>query len=161
MADLISDTSDRPTDLMLSFRLATTPEAVWRCWTEPDLIKRWFAPEPWTVPNAEVDLRPGGHFLVEMAGPDGTRFGNPGVFLEAVPNERLVFTDAYAAGWVPNAEPFMTAVLTVTDDGAGGVTYTALARHWTQDAADRHREMGFHPGWSTCIAQLETVAQSL
>ena len=69
-------------------------EAV-RAWTEPALLKQWFAPLPWTTPHAELDVRPGGANLIVMRGPDGTIFPTAGVYLEVVQNERLVFTDAY------------------------------------------------------------------
>lgn len=72
-------------------------DKLFRCWTEPALITRWFTPPPLKTIAAEVDVRPGGASLITMQGPDGTQMPNRGVYLEVVRNERLVFTDAYTS----------------------------------------------------------------
>ena len=84
--------SDR--ELVLTRLIDAPREKVWRAWTDPELLKHWFAPLPWTTPEADFDVRPGGASLIVMRDPDGNEFPNRGVFLEVVPNERLVFTDA-------------------------------------------------------------------
>lgn len=148
-------------ELILSMTLDAPREKVWRCWTEPDLLKQWFAPEPWTTPYAELDVRPGGANLIVMRSPEGQDIPNPGVYLEVVPNERLVFTDAYTAAWVPSEKPFMTVILTFADEGSGRTKYVARARHWTAADRERHEKMGFHEGWAQCARQLEAVARKL
>ena len=92
--------------------------------------------------------------------PDGKDFPNRGVFLEVVPNQRLVFTDAYTEGWQPSEKPFFTAILTFEDVG-GKTKYTAYARHWTAADREAHEKMGFHEGWGQCADQLATVAATL
>ncbi len=149
--------SDR--ELVLTKILDAPRDKVWRCWTEPLLLKQWFAPKPWTTPRAEMDVRPGGASLVVMRGPDGREFPNPGVYLEVVPNEKLVFRDAYSKAWEPSAKPFMTAVLTFEDAGAGKTKYTARVSHWTAEDRERHEAMGFHKGWGQCANQLVEVAR--
>lgn len=150
-----SDTStDR--DLVLT-RLIEAPRAkLFRAWTEPSLLKRWFAPLPYTTPHAELDVRPGGASLVVMRGPDGNEFPNRGVYLEVIEDERLVFTDAYIASWVPSEKPFMTVILTFADEG-GQTRYTARARHWTVADREAHEAMGFHQGWGQCADQLAAL----
>lgn len=146
-----SDSLER--DLVLT-RLVDAPRAkLYRGWTEPELLKQWFAPLPWTTSSAELDLRPGGASCIVMRSPDGQEFPNRGVILEVVPNEKLVFTDAFTKAWEPSEKPFMTLILTLADE-AGKTRYTARARHWS--AADRqaHEEMGFHQGWGQCLDQL-------
>ncbi len=137
-------TDDR--ELVLTRLLNTPRHQVWRCWTEPELIKQWFAPRPWTTPRVENDLRPGGASMVVMKDPEGQEYPNPGQYLEVVPDERLVFTDAYTGNWVPAPTPFFTGFLTFEDQG-GKTLYTARARHWTLEDAEAHRKMGFHEGW--------------
>ena len=66
-------------ELVLDRLLDAPRRYVWRCWTEPELITRWFAPAPWTTPRAEVDLRPGGASRVVMASPEGDEFPSDGV----------------------------------------------------------------------------------
>ena len=150
--------SDR--DLVLTRLIDAPREKVYRAWTDPAVITRWFAPRPWTTARAELDVRPGGSCMVVMADPDGNEFPNPGIYLEVVPNERLVFTDAYTRAWEPSQKPFMTVILTFEDEG-GKTRYTAVARHWTAEDREAHEKMGFHEGWGQCADQLEEVARSL
>ncbi len=159
-------TNDR--ELVLT-RLIDVPRAkLWRCWTEPELLKQWFTPPPFTVSHAEMDVRPGGKSLVIMRGPDGKEMSNPGVYLEVVKNEKLVATDAYTADWMPSQKPFMTAIITFEDVGgqgsgqAGGSTrYTARARHWSFEDCQAHEKMGFHTGWGIATDQLAALAKKL
>src|SRR3954463_6229809 len=105
--------SDR--ELVLTRLIDAPREKLFRAWTEPALMKQWFTPAPWTTPHVETDVRPGGSSLIVMRGPDGTEFPNRGVYLEVVPNERLVFTDAYTRAWEPSEKPFFTCIITFED----------------------------------------------
>ena len=147
-------------ELMLTRLIRAPREKVYRAWTEPELLKQWFAPLPYTTPVAELDVRPGGKSLIVMRGPDGVDLPNPGVYLEVVPNQRLVSTDAYTSAWVPSEKPFLTIILTFEDEG-GHTRYTARALHWS--VADRvaHEKMGFHEGWGICADQLTALAEKL
>ncbi|WEK06526.1 MAG: SRPBCC family protein [Candidatus Devosia phytovorans] len=154
-------TQDTDRDLVLTRVLNAPRDKVYRCWIEPELMKQWFAPKPWSTPKVELDLRVGGANVVTMADPEGNEFPNPGQYLEIVPNERLVFTDAYVGDWAPSEKPFFTAILTFEDAGEGKTKYTAVARHWTREDAEGHKKMGFHEGWGLCAAQLEELAARL
>ncbi len=148
-------------DLVITRDISVPREKLFRCWTEPELMKQWFAPKPWTTPHAEVDVRPGGASLVVMRGPDGQEFPNPGVYLEVVPNERIVATDAYTRAWEPSDKAFMTIILTFEDLGSGKTRYTAVARHWNVADREAHEKMGFHEGWGRCTDQLAELAATL
>ena len=91
-------------ELVLTRIIDAPREKLFRAWTDPELLKQWFAPLPYTTPVAELDMRPGGANLVVMRSPDG-RAAEPGVYLEVVENERLVFTDAYTKAWEPSQKP--------------------------------------------------------
>ncbi|HEY1944663.1 MAG TPA: SRPBCC family protein [Roseiarcus sp.] len=147
-------------ELVLTMTLDAPRASVYRAWTEPELLKQWFAPQPLTTPVAELDVRPGGANLVVMRTPDGQEMPNRGVYLEVVPNERLVFTDAYVSAWVPSAKPFMTVILTFENEGRG-TRYTARVVHWSAADRETHEKMGFHEGWAQCARQLEAVAKTL
>ena len=154
MTATATPTSDR--ELVLT-RLIDAPRAkVFKAWTDPELLKQWFAPLPYTTPVAEVDVRPGGANLVVMRDPQGNEFPNRGVYLEVVENERLVFTDAYTRAWEPSEKPFMTVILTFEDDG-GKTRYTARVRHWTVADREAHETKGFHEGWRLCADRLEAL----
>ncbi|MHB2167771.1 SRPBCC family protein [Alsobacter sp. R-9] len=148
-------------DLVFSRVIDAPRAAVWRCWTEPELMKRWFTPAPWQTIHAEVDLRPGGTNRVVMRGPDGTEAPHTGVYLEVVPERKLVFTDAFSEAWAPSGKPFMVGIITLEDTGDGRTLYHALVRHWTLEDRDGHLAMGFHEGWGKAAEQLEATARSL
>lgn len=147
-------------DLVLD-RLMDAPRAkLWRCWTEPELLKKWFCPPPFVVTKAEMDVRSGGNSFVVMRGPDGQEMPIPGMYLEVVKERKLVFTDAYAGDWKPSQKPFMTAIVTFDDEG-GKTRYVATARHWTMEDRAAHEQMGFHTGWGIAADQLEALAKTL
>lgn len=151
---------DPTLDLVLTRDLAAPRRLLWECWTTPKHLVHWFVPKPHKVTACELDVRPGGicntTFEVE-----GNVMENKGVYLEVIPMEKLVFTDAYTAGWKPSPEPFMTAILTFEDLPGGSTRYTAIARHRNADTAQMHRDMGFFDGWGTVATQLEAYAQGL
>ena len=147
--------------LCLARTLDAPRESIYRCWTEPGLLTQWFTPAPWTTPHAELDVRPGGTNRVTMRSPEGQNHLNAGVYLEVVPNKRLVITDAYTSAWVPSDKPFMTLELTLADAGPGKTAYTARVLHWTAEDREQHERMGFHEGWGLATSQLEKVAQSV
>ena len=151
---------DPELDLVLVRELKAPRELLWECWTRPEHMVHWFVPKPHQVKDIKIDLRPGGAsesvFLV-----DGKEYPQRGVYLEVVENEKLVFTDTYTAGWKPNPEPFMTAIVSFEDLGGGRTRYVAVARHRSKEAAERHEEMGFSGGWGTVAGQLEAYAQQL
>jgi uncharacterized protein YndB with AHSA1/START domain len=95
------------------------------------------------------------------AGPNGEEFPNRGVYLEVVPEEKLVFTDAYVRAWEPAEKPFFTAVLTFEGLDGGNTKYLARALHWTTQDREQHEKMGFHQGWAQCADQLQEVAKRL
>lgn len=143
-------------DLVLR-RIIEAPAAkVYQAWTDPEMIVKWFTPPPYKTIAAELDVRPGGKSLIMMQAPDGTEMPNPGVYLEVIPNRRLVMTDAYTEAWKPSPKPFCTIVLDFEDLG-GRTKYTAIVRHWTKDDVEAHREMGFHTGWGIATDQLEAL----
>lgn len=143
-------------ELSVTRYIDAPPEIVWKVWTE--LTADWFCPKPWTVTIGAMDLRAGGAFTMTMHGPDGEGFPNDGIFLEVVPNRRIVSTDAYTAGWVPQ-KPFMTAITTFEPEGAG-TRYTAVARHWDAEARKTHEEMGFVDGWGKVANQLAAMCET-
>jgi len=153
-----TETNATNCELVISRIIDAPREKVYRAWTEPELLKQWFAPKPWTTPVAELDVRAGGSNLFVMRSPEGADFPNRGVYLEVVKNERLVFTDAYVKAWEPSEKPFMTVIVTLEDVG-GKTKYTARVLHWTVADREAHEKMGFHQGWGQCADQLAAVAR--
>ena len=142
-------------------RLVDLPaEVLYRGWTDPELLKKWFCPAPWKVTHAELDPRPGGRFNTVFEGPNGERMENHGVYLEVIPGEKVVFTDAFREGWVPNGEPFFAGTVTFTKEG-DKTRYTARGDHWTDEAEAKHKKMGFEHGWNAALDQLIALGEQM
>jgi uncharacterized protein YndB with AHSA1/START domain len=111
-------------------------------------------------------------FRTVMRSPEGQEFPNLGCYLEVVPNERLVWTNALAAGFRPAAasgatgtqganchEIVFTAAVCLARH-AKGTRYTAHAMHQDSDACKRHEQMGFQDGWGKALEQLVAVVKT-
>jgi uncharacterized protein YndB with AHSA1/START domain len=159
MLDKTAGTGDR--ELVLTRIMDAAPDKLFRCWTDPKLMVQWFTPPPWKTTHVETDLRAGGSSYVLMEGPNGEKIPNRGIYLEVVPNQKIVFTDAFTSAWEPSAKPFMVATVTFEDIGGGKTRYTATARHWTVEDREAHEKMGFHEGWGVAADQLEALAKKI
>ena len=157
------------TDLVLERTLDAPVELVWEAYTNPEHIKQWFAPKPYQITDAELDLRPGGIFRFRMEGPDNFVEDSAGCVLEATPRAKFTWTSALGPGFRPNdltgkegceAFPF-TAVVTFADAGNGKTAYKVVALHRNEADRATHENMGFQEGWGTVAKQLEEYAQSL
>lgn len=148
-------------DLIIMRVLRAPRAALWRAWSEPDLLVQWWCPRPWTTEVHAFDLRAGGAFHTVMKGPDGGVSDNRGSFLDVVPQSRIVFSSMLEADWRP-AKPWLgfTAIVTMEDEGAG-CRYTAKVMHQDEAGRDQHEKMGFFDGWNTVITQLEEFAAAL
>lgn len=144
-------------ELVLERIFDAPPERVYAAWTDPETLPQWWAPRPFTTTNVEMDVRPGGVFNSVMKSEDGTEYPNTGVFLEVVPNRKLVTTDAFGPGWIPSGQPFMVAQMTFEPAPGGKTKYTARAMHWNADTKAQHEQMGFQEGWGICADQLAEV----
>jgi uncharacterized protein YndB with AHSA1/START domain len=120
-------------------------ELVFRTWTEPAHLKRWWGPASFTMPFCEIDPRPGGVFLRCMRSPEGRDFWVTGVFREVVVPERLVFTDSFgdSNGNVVPAERYglgpgwpLERLVAVTFDEVGGATRVTLRHTGIPPGAD-------------------------
>ena len=156
-------------DLVLERTIDAPIDLVWQAYTDPQHLKKWFAPRPYEISELELDLRPGGIFRIRMVGPDGfdTGHGTPGCVLEVIEGEKLAWTSALGPGYRPNeagegCESFpMTAVITFADAGDGRTAYKAVALHKNLADKETHEKMGFHDGWGTTATQLEELAKEL
>ena len=143
---------------------------VWRAWTEPELLKQWFCPLPWNTIDCEIDLHPGGIFRTTMQSPKGQDFPNSGCYLEVIPNEKLVWTNALLQGFRPatpsptygdeQASFKFTAKVELAKFGAG-TRYTATMIHSDEAGSKQHAAMGFEQGWGILLDQLVAMIQNM
>lgn len=150
------------TDLEILRLMAAPPARVWRCLTEPALLRQWWAPHPVITSHAEIQPFAGGRFHAVMEIPDRGPQVLDLCILEAQPHHRLVWTDMMRAGFRPVETPIFgfVAVVTLTPEGAG-TRYHVVAMHRSAVVAAHHREIGFQDGWGTCAAQLDALSQGL
>ena len=152
---------DPKLDLVLERVVDVPVELVWMAWTTPEHLKQWFTPRPWATTECEIDLRPGGLFRTVMRGPEGQEFANVGCYLEAVENERLVWTNVLLPGFRPAGPAIVgmeqdlrfTAAILLERQGSG-TKYTAVVKHGKESDRKRHEEMCFRDGWGTALDQL-------
>ena len=136
---------------------------VWKAWTDPDLLRRWYGPKDFTAPSLKIDLREGGSYLYCMRSPEGQDYWSTGRFLELVEPERIVCTDSFAdsAGNVVPASHYgmegdMPLELRVELDfkEARGKTRFTL-RHFGIPAG-RDRDLA-EQGWNESLDKLAAV----
>lgn len=148
------DHHDPELDLVLERVVDVPRKLVWEAWTRVEHLKHWFVPAPWSLADAEIDVRPGGIFRTVMRSPEGEESPSTGCYLEVVDQERLVFTDALGPGFRPAASSFMTAIVTLDDAGPGRTRYRAHVLHKSPEDRKQHEEMGFADGWGKALDQL-------
>lgn len=154
-------------DLKLERIVDVKPELVWKAWTMPEHIKKWFTPAPWKTVDCTIDLRPGGNFHTTMQSPEGELFPNAGCYLEIVPNKKLVWTSALEAGFRPVVKPengagvMLFTGMILIEAHPKGTKYTALAVHSNEEDRNNHEAMGFEEGWGKALEQLVALAKTM
>ncbi len=151
-------------DLVLERIVDVPKEAIWAAWTTPELLKPWFCPLPWKTIECEIDLRAGGIFRTVMQSPEGQQFDNVGCYLDIVPNQKLVWTNALKPDFRPAkqtlanpdhpCEEFMMTAMISLETVATGTKYNARVMHAHAEARIQHEKMGFEQGWGICLDQL-------
>jgi uncharacterized protein YndB with AHSA1/START domain len=129
---------------------------VYRAWTTPELVRRWYGGNHGEVTSAEIDLRVGGSWRYVMSGGEGPDFAFHGEYREIVPNERIVSTEVYEGA--PDAESLNTLTLTERD---GRTTMTVLVQHQSMGNRDAVLQAGMESGMNAALDKLEQVARSL
>jgi uncharacterized protein YndB with AHSA1/START domain len=129
---------------------------VYKAWTTPELVRRWWSGHRGEMTVCEIDLRVGGTWRYAMVANEGFEVAFHGEYSEIVPNERLVSTEVYEA--FPDGEALDTLTLTEAD---GRTTLTVLVEHQSKEHRDMHIESGMEVGMQEAMDLLEQVAISL
>jgi uncharacterized protein YndB with AHSA1/START domain len=147
------------TQILITREFDSPKHLVWRAWTEPELVRRWWHAGRGEMTVCEIDLRVGGRWRYVMVAPGFGEVGFHGEFREIVPNERLVSTEAYEG--IPDADEHAaidTLTLTEVD---GRTTMTILVEHPTKEGRDMHIASGMEDGLQDALDLLEGVVGSL
>lgn len=159
---MIAPAVDPEFDLTIQRVIRAPRQDIWRAWTDPELLQRWWVPAP-TIARIDVlDAAPGGGFVTRMSD-DGNNFAphTDGIFLVVETERRLVFTNAITSGWRPAVpEPVaMTAEVLLTDH-PDGTDYRAIVRHMDSSTRERHEQLGFFDGWGAVTQALADVVEN-
>jgi len=147
-----------PTDTqILITRVFDAPKhLVYKAWTTPELIKRWWGGDRGEVTVAEVDLRVGGKWRYVMMAHGTFEVAFHGEYREVTPNERVVSTQIFEP--IPDVEVVVTITFTESD---GHTTLTMLVQHPNQESRDGHINSGMEDGMNEAMDHLQLVATSL
>jgi uncharacterized protein YndB with AHSA1/START domain len=147
-----------PTDeqILITREFDAPKHLVYKAWTTPELVRRWWHGNWGEVTVAEIDLQVGGRWRHVAVTKDGFEVGFHGEYREIVPNERLVSTEVFEG--MPEGEALDT--LTLTEQG-GRTTLTILVQHQNKAHRDAHIESGMESGLQDALDLLEQVAISL
>ena len=147
-----------PTDeqILITREFDAPKELVYKAWTTPELVKRWWHANRGEMTACEIDLRVGGGWRYVMVTKDGFEVGFHGEYREIVPNERLVSTEVYEG--MPDGEALDTLTFTEVD---GRTTLGILVQHQSKEHRDAHIASGMEDGMQDAMDLLEQVAVSL
>jgi uncharacterized protein YndB with AHSA1/START domain len=142
--------------LLITREFDAPKHLVYKAYTTPDLVRRWWSGERGAVTTCEIDLRVGGTWRYVMVANEGFEVAFHGEYREIVPNERLVMTEVYEG--MPDAEAVDHITFTEED---GRTTLTMLVQHRNQEERDAHLNSGMEAGMQEAMDRLEQVAVSL
>jgi len=147
-----------PTDeqILITREFDAPKHMVYKAWTTPELVKRWWSGDRGEMTLAEIDLRVGGVWRYVMVATGGFEVGFHGEYREIVPNERIVSTEVFEG--MPDGESLNTLTLTEVD---GRTTVTVLVQHTCKEHRDAHINSGMEDGLQEAMDHLEQVAISL
>lgn len=128
---------------------------VWEALTKPEHLAEWYMPRAWgRVVRAEMDVRPGGIFGIDIATADGQEVPNLGCFLDVVPMKRLVWTSMLFPGYRPAVfdDIPITAIVTMETVGTG-TRYVFTALHRNEADLEKNKATGFYQGTEIAVDQ--------
>jgi uncharacterized protein YndB with AHSA1/START domain len=150
-----------PTDeqILITREFDAPKHLVYKAWTTPELVRRWWHANRGEMTVAEIDLRVGGTWRYVAVTDDGFEVAFHGEYREIVPNERIVSTEAYEGVPDPDANATLnTATFTEAD---GRTTLTVLVAAPSKEVRDAIIDSGMEAGMQDALDLLEEVAVSL
>jgi uncharacterized protein YndB with AHSA1/START domain len=150
-----------PTDeqILITREFDAPRHLVYKAWTTPELVKRWWNAKRGEVTTCEIDLRVGGTWRYVMVTEEGLEVGFHGEYREIVPNERIVSTEVYEG--IPDAEEHAALDTLTLTERDGRTILTVLVEHLTKEGRDVHINSGMEAGMQDAMDLLEEVAVSL
>lgn len=142
--------------ILLSRVIKASPEKIWRCWTDPALLPRWFGPEGHSCHTKEIDLRQGGHWLFDMIGPKGEIYPNLHRYHLYDPPRRIEFSM-----YDPTSDAVHAEVVVILTPTEGGTRITQEMTFPTEAICAEVRAFGAEALGQTTLAKLAAMAESM
>jgi uncharacterized protein YndB with AHSA1/START domain len=149
-------TAENGWELSVARLINAPPIKVWDVMA--NRIEEWWCPTPWRAEFDKLERHAGGTSNCTMYGPDGEVHPNNGTILAWDEGKRFALTDALVGDLMPTG-PFMIGIWEINAEGEG-TRYTATCRHWTEEACNKHQEMGFADGWGAVADQLVALCEA-
>jgi uncharacterized protein YndB with AHSA1/START domain len=146
------------TQILITREFDAPKHLVYKAYTSPELIERWWSGERGEVTSVDVDLRVGGAWRYVMMANEGFEVAFHGDFLEIVPNERIVSTEVFEGAPGDGPAPVVTTTLTEVE---GRTTFTQLVECPSQEIRDAIIDSGMEGGMQEAMDKLEQVAITL
>jgi uncharacterized protein YndB with AHSA1/START domain len=159
---VIAPAIDPALDLTLHRVIRAPRQALWRAWTDPALLERWWIPAPALTRVDRLDVRPGGGFVTRMSD-DGRAFvpHTDCVFLVVEEVHRLVFTNAVDSSWRPaSPSPVPMTAEIILAEHPDGTDYQVVVRHGDPAHRTHHEELGFFEGWGSVTEALAALVEN-
>ena len=152
-----------PTDeqILITREFGAPADLVWKAFTSPELVRRWWHANRGEVTVCEIDLRVGGTWRYVTVAPDGFEVAFHGEYREIVPDERIVATEIYEGAWQPGEPGQGTLNTTTFSETDGRTTLTILVDAPSKELRDAIIESGMEEGLQDALDLLEQVANSL
>jgi uncharacterized protein YndB with AHSA1/START domain len=147
------------TQILITREFDAPKHLVYKAWTTPELVRRWWHANRGEMTVCEIDLRVGGKWRYAMNAEGFGEVGFHGEYREIVPNERLVSTEAYEG--IPDADEHAALDTLTLEEVDGRTMMTILVEHPTKEGRDAHIESGMEAGMQDAMDMLEEVAVSL
>ena len=147
------------TQILITREFDAPKHLVYKAWTTPELVRRWWHANRGEMTVCDIDLRVGGRWRYVMNAEGFGEVGFHGEYREIVPNERLVSTEAYEG--IPDADEHAALDTLTLEEVDGRTIMTILVEHRTKEGRDAHIESGMEAGMQDAMDLLEEVAVSL
>ena len=158
--DFIVDKENSAVNVIREF--AAGKDLVWRTWTEPELLDKWWAPKPWRSVTKSMEFQDGGRRLYSMVGPNGEEHWAFADYSSINPKDSFCYSDGFCDSDGNRTESLPDSFWTVNFSEADGVTKVHVEiKHESLEDLEKIIEMGFKEGFTACIEQLDEMLRNL
>lgn len=141
---------------------AAGKDLVWRTWTEPELLDRWWAPKPWRSVTKSMEFKEGGRRLYAMVGPNGEEHWAFADYTSIKQQDNFSYNDGFCDSAGNRTESLPDSSWTVNFSESDGVTKVyVVIKHKSLEDLEKVIEMGFKEGFTACIEQLDEMLHNL